>query len=238
MRPVLHSIRTLVCTATNQTPHERMFRFERRTLTGHALPSWLLNKERALVRKQVRKSKYDDWVEECDILHVTPTYAQIRTDSGKEQTVSLRDLAPLPSETYESTAETPVDTQDQHVSEYVHLNRDTQNLDNRHLSSPDNLQHIIPPPAPLSNRSPNSTSNRSPNFTSNPIPNSTSYPIPNSTSNPIPNSAPTPRPSFTPNSENVLRRSSRARCETERLNYDKLGGTNAMCDFMNLFATS
>ena len=96
LRTVLHSIRSLVCTSTNCTPHERLFRFERRTMTGHALPTWLMNKERALVRKQVRQSKYDDWVEECEILHVTPSYAQIRTSAGKEQTVSLRDLAPLP----------------------------------------------------------------------------------------------------------------------------------------------
>ena len=98
LRTVLHSIRSLVCTSTNQSPHERMFRFERRTMTGHALPSWLVNQNRALVRKQVRQSKYDDWVEECDIIHVTPSYAQIRTEAGKEQTVSLRDLAPLPAQ--------------------------------------------------------------------------------------------------------------------------------------------
>ncbi len=36
-------------------------------------------------------------MEECEILHVTPSYAQIKTVSGKEQTVSLRDIAPLPS---------------------------------------------------------------------------------------------------------------------------------------------
>ena len=67
-------------------------------MTGHALPSWLVNKDKALVRKQVRQSKYDDWVEECEIIHVTPSYAQIQTESGKEQTVSLRDLAPLPAQ--------------------------------------------------------------------------------------------------------------------------------------------
>jgi transposase InsO family protein len=206
LRSVLHSIRTLVCTATNQTPHERIFRFERRTLTGHALPSWLLNKERALVRKQVRQSKYDDWVEECDILHVTPTYAQIRTDSGKEQTVSLRDLAPLPSKTNESAVEIQVESQ--RMGEDVHLNRDTLVFNDQHSSSHPtvtpsrtnkNVQHIIPPSAPSATPSPDSTSN----------------------------------------SENVLRRStsSRARCDIKRLNYDRLGGTNAICDFMNLFVS-
>jgi hypothetical protein len=52
---------------------------------------------KALVKKHVRTSKYDPWVEECEIMHATPSYVQIKTVSGKEQTVSLRDLAPLPS---------------------------------------------------------------------------------------------------------------------------------------------
>ena len=47
----LHSIRTLVCVSTNQTPHERLFNFQRRTVTGHSLPSWLVQKGSALLRK-------------------------------------------------------------------------------------------------------------------------------------------------------------------------------------------
>ncbi len=53
--------------------------------------------------------KYDPWVEECDIVHITPSYAQIKTISGKEQTVSLRDLAPLPSSEYGLSQSTPLD---------------------------------------------------------------------------------------------------------------------------------
>ena len=96
LRQVLHSIRSLVCTATNCTPHERFFNFERKALTGHSLPSWIQDNAKALVRKHVRASKYDPWVEECEIITANPSYAEIRTASGKEQTVSLRDLAPLP----------------------------------------------------------------------------------------------------------------------------------------------
>ena len=92
----LHSLRTLVCVSTNQTPHERLFKFQRRTVTGHSLPSWLLQKGAALLRKHVRKSKYDDLCEEVEIMSVNPSYAQVRLQSGREQTVSLRDLAPLP----------------------------------------------------------------------------------------------------------------------------------------------
>ena len=107
----LHSIRTLVCVSTNQTPHERLFNFQRRTVTGHSLPSWLVQKGSALLRKHVRKSKYDDLCEEVEIVNVNPTYAQVKLQSGREQTVSLRDLAPLP----------PVQTENNTNNELVSL---------------------------------------------------------------------------------------------------------------------
>ena len=37
----LHSIRSLFCTATNVTSHERFFAFQRRSSTGATLPIWL-----------------------------------------------------------------------------------------------------------------------------------------------------------------------------------------------------
>jgi len=37
----LHSIRSLLCTSTNCTPHERMFRHARRSVNGTSIPSWL-----------------------------------------------------------------------------------------------------------------------------------------------------------------------------------------------------
>ena len=89
LREVLHSVRSLVCTATNCTPHERFFNFERKTLTGHALPAWIQDNAKALVKKHVRSSKYDPCVEECEIITANPNYAEIRTASGKEQTVTL-----------------------------------------------------------------------------------------------------------------------------------------------------
>ncbi len=112
---VLHSIRTLICTATNQTPHERLFSFQRRTVTGSSLPPWVYVNGKALVKRHVRTSKYEPWVEECEIMHATPSYAQIKTLSGKEQTVSLRDLAPLPS------SDTHHLENDQTVSTPVHV---------------------------------------------------------------------------------------------------------------------
>ena len=37
----LHSIRSLVCTSTNCTPHKRMFNHARRSVNGSTIPSWL-----------------------------------------------------------------------------------------------------------------------------------------------------------------------------------------------------
>ena len=39
---VLNASRTLLCTATNENPHERLFRFPRRSQVGTSLPSWLV----------------------------------------------------------------------------------------------------------------------------------------------------------------------------------------------------
>jgi len=36
-----HSVRSLLCTSTNCTPHERMFHHARRSVSGTSIPSWL-----------------------------------------------------------------------------------------------------------------------------------------------------------------------------------------------------
>jgi len=41
LQEALHSMRTLLCTATDGTPHERMFRFQRIASFDTALPAWL-----------------------------------------------------------------------------------------------------------------------------------------------------------------------------------------------------
>ena len=90
----LHSIRTLISTATNCTPHERVFNFQRRTSTGVSLPTWLSSPGPVLLRRFVRKSKYDPLVDEVELFEANPQYANIRHPDGRESTVSLRDLAP------------------------------------------------------------------------------------------------------------------------------------------------
>ena len=94
----LHAIRSLLCTATNVTPHERFFSFQRRSCTGNSLPSWMTSPgSKVYVRRFTRSSKSEPLVEEAEIMHVNPSYANIRYPNGREVTVSLRDLSPCPT---------------------------------------------------------------------------------------------------------------------------------------------
>ena len=74
---VLHSVRSLLCTATNSTPHERFFNFQRRSILGISTPSWLCSPGTVLIRRHVRHNKYEPLVEEADLIHATPQYARI-----------------------------------------------------------------------------------------------------------------------------------------------------------------
>ena len=103
----LHSIRSLLCTATNSTPHERLFTFQRRSSSGHSVPSWLTTAETAFLRKRARQSKYEPQVEEVEVLHANPQYAHVRLPSGIESTVSIRDLAPCQGATVSGSGVPP-----------------------------------------------------------------------------------------------------------------------------------
>ena len=91
----LHSIRPLLCTATNATPHERLFHFTRRSTLGVSIPTWLSAPGPVFSKRHLRSSKYDPIVDEVELVHATPNYAQIRFPSGRESTVPLRDIAPV-----------------------------------------------------------------------------------------------------------------------------------------------
>ena len=91
----LQSIRALLSTATNATPHERFFNFQRSSSQGSSLPPWLTPGP-VLLRKFVRPSKHDDLVEEVELTNINPTYAHICYREGRESSVFLSDLAPCP----------------------------------------------------------------------------------------------------------------------------------------------
>ena len=93
----LHSIRSLLCTSTNQTPHERFFNFTRRSVLGTSLPSWLTTPGPVLLRNFIRQNKHEPLVQKVQLTEANPMYARVRFSGGREANVSLRDLAPCQS---------------------------------------------------------------------------------------------------------------------------------------------
>lgn len=95
LQDALHSIRSLLSTATNVTPHERFFSFPRKSATGCSVPSWLCNPGPALLKRHVRLHKTDPLVDEVEVIQANPQYAHVRLSDGRETTVSVRHLAPI-----------------------------------------------------------------------------------------------------------------------------------------------
>jgi hypothetical protein len=128
----LHSIRSLLCTSTNATPHERLFNYQRRSTSGTSVPSWLSTPGPVLLKKHVRNSKYDSLVDEAELIEANPQYAHVRLQDGREKTVSLRDLAPyspVPSEEdlpVEPPVEAPAETPATHPIESQPVRRSTR----------------------------------------------------------------------------------------------------------------
>ena len=101
----LHSIRSPLCTATNQTPHERMFNYKRKSSFGISVPTWPSAPGLVYLKRHVRSSKYEHLVEEVDLVHTAPNYAVVCMPRGRETTVSLRNVAPSNSENDQASNE-------------------------------------------------------------------------------------------------------------------------------------
>ena len=124
----LHSIRSLLCTSTNCTPHERLFSYCRKSTSGTSIPTWLASPGPVLLRRHNRASKYDPLVEEVELLQCNPQYAVVRLSDGREDTVALRHLAPVGEEAPED--QVPPSTTDQ----------PTQNSTPEHTDTPTTVQ--------------------------------------------------------------------------------------------------
>ena len=91
----LHATRSLLCIATDVTPHELFLRFFcRKSPSGKSLPAWLMRPGPVFLRKHVRTSKHDDLAEEVELLEANPTHASVRQEDGRELNLSLSDAAP------------------------------------------------------------------------------------------------------------------------------------------------
>ena len=91
---VLHSVCSLLCTATNETPHERFSGFSRRSSAGASIPTWLATPGPVYIKRQVCTSKMDPLVDEVELLQASPHYAHVRYPDGRETTVATKHLAP------------------------------------------------------------------------------------------------------------------------------------------------
>jgi len=120
----LASIRSLLCTATNQTPHERLFTFQRTSKFGEDLPTFLTNKDSTVLYRLHLKGKGDQPTQKVTLLEtISPYFSRVKFDNGRESTVSTRDLAALPHETPEFSG--------QQVDAYEACNRqDSSNQSN------------------------------------------------------------------------------------------------------------
>ncbi|XP_054276457.1 uncharacterized protein LOC128995463 [Macrosteles quadrilineatus] len=94
LNDALHSIRSLLCTSTNSTPHERFFIHPRRSLNGTSLPAWLMKPGPIFLKRNVRPSKFDPLVEEVELMDANPHYALVKHNDGRKSTVSLKHLSP------------------------------------------------------------------------------------------------------------------------------------------------
>ena len=93
---VLHSQRSLLCTATNATPHKMFFNFYRKSCCGFSLPGWLSEPGPVLLHNFVHTHKNDDLVRRVELTEANPSFARVKLPNGQESTVSLKDLAPWP----------------------------------------------------------------------------------------------------------------------------------------------
>ncbi|XP_026315169.1 uncharacterized protein K02A2.6-like [Hyposmocoma kahamanoa] len=149
LNQALHCIRSLLCTATCCTPHERMFTHTRRSSNGVSIPTWLTESEKVLMRKFNRTNKYQPIVEEVTLLHVNPDYSYVRYEDGRETTVSNRHLAPLSLDSQIMVDETTnIETLNENSNEVEDPNPTSQNSETRFSDSENETEDIDHPEPP------------------------------------------------------------------------------------------
>ena len=85
----------LMCSATNSTPHERMFNFARSSIIGCDIPDFLRGTNQNVLLKRHIRLKNDPLVDEVRLIEtISPHFARIQYENGKVDTVSTRHLAP------------------------------------------------------------------------------------------------------------------------------------------------
>ncbi|NRB15973.1 MAG: DDE-type integrase/transposase/recombinase [Rhizobiales bacterium] len=142
---VLHATRSLLCTATNVTPHERLFQYPRKSTAGVSLPTWLTHPGPVLLKCHARDRKTDPLVEPVELLHANPHYAFIKYPDGREKTVSLKDLAPAGESESDRSDKVNNSQPDQMIGGTPPLISDSPSVDGAGEHS-ETLIHVASPP--------------------------------------------------------------------------------------------
>ncbi|XP_065642651.1 uncharacterized protein LOC136074274 [Hydra vulgaris] len=96
LQMALSSIRGLLCTVTNETPHQRMMNFQRASIIGTVSPNFLTEQDSTILYRRQVRMKGVPLVDRVQLLEtISPHYARIKFQNGKIDTVSTKDLAPL-----------------------------------------------------------------------------------------------------------------------------------------------
>ena len=74
----LHSIRSLINTITNERPHERTVNYQRKSVTGYSVPSWLSEPGKVTLKQFLKNLKYESDVTEVELLEGNSQYAYIK----------------------------------------------------------------------------------------------------------------------------------------------------------------
>lgn len=73
---------------------EHVILYTRRVTTVTSHLTWLLNSSRILLNNQNRRPRYESLVEAVGLLACNQTYARVPLPDGREDSVSLRNMAP------------------------------------------------------------------------------------------------------------------------------------------------
>ena len=105
-----------LCCVRPPTVAHRILKYTRQSSVGGSVPSWIITLGPVLLKRHVRTSKDDPLVDEVELLQANPQYAHIRYTDGRETTVSIRHLAPLPEDTHNHDVLPAPDVQDDSCS--------------------------------------------------------------------------------------------------------------------------
>jgi len=94
----LSSLRGLLCTSTNCTPHDRLFKFARSSKFGAELPNFLTQPGSTILHRNHIHLKGDPVAEKVHLIEtISPHHARIQFPDGRNSTVSTTNLASYPN---------------------------------------------------------------------------------------------------------------------------------------------